>query len=116
MTQTNLNRTWRKMAAAIYTKPMDGKVSGFYDLDMTEVNKALEEWNTQENSNINVMHFFMCALGHTMKYYAPELNCYMEWGDVIERPTVSISTAVLVENELTTVKVKDIHLKDMRLF
>ena len=51
------------MAAAIYTKPVDGKVSGFYDLDMTEVNKAIKEWNSNEGSNINVMHFFMCALG-----------------------------------------------------
>ena len=56
----------------------------------------------------------MCALGHTMKYYAPELNCYMEWGDVIERPTVTISTVVLVGKDLTTVKIKDTHLKNVR--
>lgn len=114
MSELNLNRTWRRMAAAIYGKPMDGKVSGFYDLDMTEVNKALDIWNQNEDTNINVMHFFMCALGHTMKYYAPELNCYMEWGDVVERPTVTISTAVLVDKALTTVKIKDTHLKTVR--
>ena len=114
MSETKLNRSWRKMAAAIYMKPVDGKGSGFYDLDMTEVNKALEEWNQNDDTNINVMHFFMCALGHTMKYYAPELNCYMEWGDVVERPTVTISTAVLVGKDLTTVKIKDTHLKNVR--
>jgi len=102
------------MAAAIYARPVDGKVSGIYDLDMTEVNKALDEWNRDDHININVMHFFMCALGHTMKYYAPELNCYIEWGDVIERSTVSISTAVLVGKDLTTVKIQDIHLKNVR--
>ena len=38
----------------------------------------------------------------------------MEWGDVVERPTVTISTAVLVGKDLTTVKVKDTHLKSVR--
>ena len=32
-----------------YMKPVDGKVSGFYDLDMTEVHKALKEWNQDED-------------------------------------------------------------------
>ena len=113
MSNTKLNRSWRRMAAAIYMKPVDGKVSGFMDLDMTHVNAALEKWNKELDTNINVMHFFMCALGHTMKFYAPELNCYMEWGDIVERPTVTISTAVLVGKDLTTVKVEDVHLKNV---
>jgi len=113
MSNTKLNRSWRRMAAAIFVKPLDGKVSGIYDLDMTEVNKALDKWNQNREQKINVMHFFMCALGHTLKHYAPELNCYMEWGDVVERETVTISTAVLVGKDLTTVKIKDTHLKDV---
>ena len=114
MANLKLNRSWRRMAAAIYARPVDGKVSGFYDLDMTEVNKAIEEWNLRADTSINVMHFFMCALGHTMKYYAPELNCYIKWGDIVERDTVTISTAVLVGKSLTTVKIKDTHLKNVR--
>ena len=113
MSDTRLNHSWRRMAAAIFVKPLDGRVSGIYDLDMTEVNKALKVWNEQSDVKINVMHFFNCALGHTLKYYAPELNCYMQWGDIVERETVTISTAVLVGKDLTTVKVKDTHLKNV---
>ena len=54
---TKLNRSWRRMAAAIFVKPLDGKVSGIYDLDMTEVNKALTKWNEARDEKINVMHF-----------------------------------------------------------
>ena len=47
MSNTRLNHSWRRMAAAIFVKPLDGRVSGIYDLDMTEVNKALKVWNEQ---------------------------------------------------------------------
>ena len=111
MSNGNLNESWRRMAAAIYAKPIDGKVSGIYDLDMTEVNKAIERWNAEYNSNIKVMHVMMSALGRILSEYAPELNCYMQWGAVVQRPDVTVSTAVLVGKDLTTVKIKDADLK-----
>ena len=111
MSNVKLNESWRRMAAAIYAKPVDGKVSGIYDLDMTEVNKALDRWNAEYDSNIKVMHVMMSALGRILSEHAPELNCYMQWGSVVQRPNVTVSTAVLVGKDLTTVKIRDANLK-----
>ena len=38
---------WRRMAAAIYARPLDGKVSGFADMDFRPSERAIAEWNAQ---------------------------------------------------------------------
>ena len=103
--KVNLNQSWRKMAAAIFEKPVDGKVSGIHDLDLTEVNKAMEIWNAN-GYRVTVMHVFMSALGKILTHYAPELNCYCQWGKVVQRTDVTVATTVLVGKDLTTVKIQ----------
>ena len=94
------------MAAAIFQRPVDGKLSGFHDLDLTKVNKALAEWNTNGHK-VTILHFLMSVMSRTLAYHAPELNCYAQWGNVKKRPDVTISTAVMInDKDLTTLKIR----------
>ncbi len=45
MKQIKVDTSWRRMAAAVFEAPRDGKVSGNVDLDMRPVLKAMDEWN-----------------------------------------------------------------------
>lgn len=101
----NINTPWRQMAAAIYEKPVDGKISGICDFNMEHVAKAMKEWNA-DGHRVTYTHVFMSLLIRSMAEYAPELNAYCQWGRTISRDDYVISTAVSVKGQdLTTVKI-----------
>lgn len=107
-----LNKSWRRMAAAIFEKPVDGKVSGIHDLDMTHVGPAIELWNSHGHK-VTVMHVFMAVLARCLKDWSPEMNCYTQWGDIVERKDVTVATTVLVGKDLTTVKIRNADAKSV---
>ena len=45
MSNVNLNESWRRMAKQFTQSQLMEKYQAFYDLDMTEVNEAIERWN-----------------------------------------------------------------------
>ena len=99
------NSPWRQMAAAIFEKPRDGKISGIRDFNMDEVSLAMKEWNEQGH-RITYTHVFMSMMGRALAEYAPELNAHCQWGNTIARKDVVVSTAVSVNGkDLTTVKI-----------
>jgi pyruvate/2-oxoglutarate dehydrogenase complex dihydrolipoamide acyltransferase (E2) component len=101
------NTSWRKMAAAIFNPPRDGKVFGMVDLNMREPLRAIEEWN-KDGHHVTATHYFMSTMAHIIGAWVPELNCYARWGKVYQREKVTISAAVLVGGkDLTTVRIHD---------
>ena len=108
-----LNNSWRKTAIAIFEKPVDGKLSGFWDFDMIEVSKALKEWNEQGN-RVTIMHFFMAVMSRILAYHVPELNAYCQWGSVKQRENVTVSATVSIGGqEISMVKIEQAHLKSI---
>lgn len=99
------NNHWRQMAAAIFEKPNDGKVSGIRDFNMDNVALAMEQWNA-DGHRVTYTHVFMSMMGRAMAEYAPELNAHCQWGKTIARDDIVVSTAVTVNGkDLTTVKI-----------
>ncbi|MBM75281.1 MAG: hypothetical protein CMK59_07755 [Proteobacteria bacterium] len=113
MKQIKVDTSWRRMAAAVFEAPRDGKVSGNVDLDMRPVLKAMEEWNSQGH-HVTANHVFMSTIGHILTHFAPELNAYSSWGRVHHRGHVTVAGAVLVDGkDLTTVKIRDADKKSV---
>jgi pyruvate/2-oxoglutarate dehydrogenase complex dihydrolipoamide acyltransferase (E2) component len=109
----DINTPWRQIAAAIYEKPVDGKISGIQDFKMEHIAKAMKEWNA-DGHRVTYTHVFMSLLIRSMAEYAPELNAYCQWGKTIARDEFVISTAVSVKGQdLTTVKIRNADKKSV---
>lgn len=110
---TRYNNPWRQMAAAIFDKPRDGKISGIRDFNMDEVAKTMTEWN-KNGHRVTYTHVFMSMMGRALAEYAPELNAHCQWGKTIARESIVVSTAVSVNSkDLTTVKIQDADQKSI---
>ncbi|MCB8998605.1 MAG: hypothetical protein H6540_00860 [Bacteroidales bacterium] len=105
MKKTSLNTEWRKVAATIYSKPVDSKIYGSVEIDVTD----LEAWvsrKRKEGLKITLTHIFVLILARALKYEVPELNTYIRRGNVVEREHVDAMVSVLNEQkEMSSVKV-----------
>ncbi|MCB8994073.1 MAG: 2-oxo acid dehydrogenase subunit E2 [Bacteroidales bacterium] len=106
MKKTSLNTEWRKVAATIYSKPVDSKIYGSVEIDVTD----LEAWvsrKRKEGLKITLTHIFVLILARALKYEVPELNTYIRRGNVVEREHVDAMVSVLNEQkEMSSVKVR----------
>ena len=82
MKKVRVDTSWRRMAGAIFERPTDGKVAGIYDIDMTNMMNAMDEWS-KAGHRVTPTHMMMSTLGHILETHAPELNAYMRLGKVI---------------------------------
>ncbi len=105
-TPETLNNAWRKTAATLYRKPDDSKIFGSVELDITD----LQEYITQkrkEGLKITLTHFFTLATARAIRECLPELNTYIQRGNVREHEKINATVSVLLrENEMGSVKVE----------
>lgn len=93
---TSINSDWRKVAAAIYRKPVDSKIFGSVELDVTE----LEAWINEQRRNgmkITLMYPLILWVSRALKQEIPELNCYIRRGSAVQRKTVDVMVSVLMK-------------------
>lgn len=91
------NNHWRKVAASVYRKPVDSKIFGSVEVDVTE----LEAYITSKRKlgiKITLTHFFTLAVARALKEDVPELNCFIRRGRVIERQQVDAMVSVLARD------------------
>jgi pyruvate/2-oxoglutarate dehydrogenase complex dihydrolipoamide acyltransferase (E2) component len=105
MIKPELNTDWRKVAAGIYHKPLDSKIFGSVEMDVT----GLEEFISAQRKlglKITLTHIFVLAVGRALREDVPELNCYIKRGNVVYRESVDAMVSVLVnEDQMSSVKV-----------
>jgi pyruvate/2-oxoglutarate dehydrogenase complex dihydrolipoamide acyltransferase (E2) component len=89
------NNAWRKTAAAIYRKPVDSKIFGSVELDVTDLEAYILE-KRKEGLRITLMHPFILFISRALKTEVPELNCFIRRGNVIARDQVDATVSVLV--------------------
>ncbi|MEQ1744332.1 MAG: 2-oxo acid dehydrogenase subunit E2 [Saprospiraceae bacterium] len=89
------NNAWRKTAAAIYRKPVDSKIFGTVDLDVTDLEAFVLE-KRQQGLRITLMHPLILFLARGIKTEVPELNCYVRRGNIVPRKHVDVAVSVLV--------------------
>jgi pyruvate dehydrogenase E2 component (dihydrolipoamide acetyltransferase) len=92
------NTAWRRATAAVYRKPLDAKIFGSVELDVTE----LEQWVRLQRSNglkITLMHPLLLWVARGIRNEVPELNCYVTRGKIVPRKQVDALLSVLMKGD-----------------
>lgn len=90
------NSEWRRVAAALYRKPVDSKIFGTVVLDVTDA-EAFVQQQRQSGLKITLTHLLLLAAARGVRDAAPELNTYIRRGAVVERDSIDVSLSVLIK-------------------
>ncbi|AEI46875.1 2-oxo acid dehydrogenase subunit E2 [Runella slithyformis] len=102
------NTAWRKTASTIYKKPIDSKIFGSVEIDITELERYIQ---TQRKAGVKVTltHFFLLATARAIKEAVPELNTYLKRGRIYSYPHIDATVSILMHNgEMGSVKMEHI--------
>lgn len=106
-TQTDFNSTWRKVASSIYRKPVDSKILGFVELDITDLEEYIKRKRV-EGLKITATHIFTLGVARALATEVPELNTYVRRGNIIKREHIDAMVSVLLrEQQMGTIHVPD---------
>ena len=72
-----LNTTWRKIASTIYKKPVDSKIFGSVEIDITDLEIYIQA-KRKAGVKITLTHFFLLATARAIKEEIPEFNTYVK--------------------------------------
>jgi len=89
------NTPWRKVASTIYQKPVDSKVFGGADLDVTELENYIAQ-KRKEGLKITLTQFFVLVLARLLKTEIPEFNVYIRRGKIVPRQKIDAAVSVLL--------------------
>ena len=108
MNHSQFDTAWRKTATAVYRKPVDSKMLGSVDLDVTRLEQFIQEMR-QSGSKITMTHFFLLAIARGFETAVPELNCYLRLGKITTRTSVDATLSVLIKGgtEMGSVLVRE---------
>jgi len=102
-----LNNEWRKVAATIYKKPVDSKIFGSVEIDVTELEEFISR-KRKEGLKITLTHIFVLIVARALKNEVQELNTYIKRGNVIHRDHVDAMVSVLNdEGQMSSVKIQN---------
>jgi pyruvate/2-oxoglutarate dehydrogenase complex dihydrolipoamide acyltransferase (E2) component len=102
-----LNNEWRKVASTIYRKPVDSKLFGSVEIDVTDLEKYINE-KRRQGLKITLTHIFLLIVARALKNEVPELNSYISRGNVVSRDHVDAMVSVLNEdNQMSSVKISN---------
>jgi pyruvate dehydrogenase E2 component (dihydrolipoamide acetyltransferase) len=101
------NSDWRKVASTIYQKPIDSKIYGTVELDVTELEKFVSR-KRKEGIKTTITYLLTLIIGRAMRETAPELNTYVKRGKIVQREKVNGTVSVLMPGgEMGSVMVED---------
>ncbi|NOR75250.1 MAG: dehydrogenase [Draconibacterium sp.] len=103
----NLNTNWRKVASTIYQKPIDSKIYGTVDIDVTELEKYI---SVQRKLGVKttLTYIITLILGRAIRQEVPELNTYVKRGKIKQRDQVDATVSVLLPGgQMGSVKVEN---------
>lgn len=102
------NNDWRKVASTIYKKPVDSKIFGTIELDVTALETFVLE-KRHQGLKITIMHPMILFVARALKQEVPALNCYVSRGRIIHRRQVDALVSVLIRggDQLGSVRVPE---------
>ena len=105
MNEPDLNTDWRKISASVYRKPIDSKIFGSVEIDVTDLENFISQ-KRKEGLKITLTHIFTLAVARALKEEIPELNSYIRRGKIIRRKSVDAMISVLVQDrEMSSVRI-----------
>jgi pyruvate dehydrogenase E2 component (dihydrolipoamide acetyltransferase) len=103
----DFNTEWRKVASTIYRKPLDSKIFGSVEVDITELENFIKE-KRKAGIKITLTHIITLIFGRGIRYEVPEFNTYVRRGKIVQRKTVDAMVSVLMANgDMGSVKVEN---------
>ncbi len=106
-TAEELNTGWRKVASSIYRRPTDSKIFGSVEIDITDLEKFINE-KRKNGIKATLTHIFVLAAARALKEEVPELNTYIKRGNVVLRDHIDVMVSVLLrESVMGSVMIKD---------
>ncbi|MCF8237420.1 MAG: 2-oxo acid dehydrogenase subunit E2 [Saprospiraceae bacterium] len=102
------NNSWRLVSTAIYSKPLDARISGSVELDVTD----LEDWvlkRREDGLKITLMYPLILLTARALKHEVPAINCYVKRGHIVHRSSVDIMVSVLMDRgqQMGSLRLKD---------
>lgn len=91
------NNPWRLTATSIYRKPVDSKIYGSVELDVTNLEAFISEKRSQ-GMKITLMHPLLLLIARALRDEVPELNCYVRRGKLIHRDSIDVTVSVLMRD------------------
>lgn len=103
----HLNTNWRKVATAIYKKPVDSKIYGQTELDVTHVEQFISQ-KRKEGLKITLTHIFVLMIARGLQLESPELNSYVRRGKIVARKQIDAMVSVLLaKDQMGSIKVEN---------
>ena len=101
------NTPWRLTASTIYRKPVDSKILGSAELDVTDLEAYISELR-KKGTKVTLTHFFTLAAGRAIAEHIPEFNTYLKRGKIypFRQLTASVSLR-MPSGEMSSIKVTD---------
>ncbi len=104
----NFNTSWRKVASTIYRKPVDSKIYGSVEIDVTDLEKFISQ-KRKEGVKTTLTHIITLIIGRAIKKAVPELNTFVRRGKIIQRPQIDATVSVLLqEGQMGSVKIENV--------
>jgi pyruvate/2-oxoglutarate dehydrogenase complex dihydrolipoamide acyltransferase (E2) component len=108
MKENPLNTAWRKTASTIYKKPIDSKIFGSVEIDITDLEQYINQ-KRKEGVKITLTHFFLLATARAIKEQIPELNTYVKRGNIYSFEQIDATVSVLLANgEMGSIKMQNV--------
>jgi pyruvate dehydrogenase E2 component (dihydrolipoamide acetyltransferase) len=106
-TTQELNNEWRMVASTIYKKPVDSKILGQSEVDVTDLETFINS-KRKDGIKVTLTHVFTLAAARALRDEIPELNAYVRRGKIVQRPGIDAMVSVLLDgSELGSVKIPD---------
>lgn len=104
----DFNTDWRKVASTIYRKPIDSKIYGSVDIDVTELEKFISE-KRKQGVKTTLTFIMTLIIGRALKNAVPELNTFVRRGKIVPRPQIAGTLSVLLDKgQMGSVKIENI--------
>jgi pyruvate dehydrogenase E2 component (dihydrolipoamide acetyltransferase) len=105
--KTDYNSNWRKVASTIYKKPVDSKIFGMVELDVTELERYIAE-KRKEGVKTTLTYLITLIIGRAIRQEVPELNTFVKRGKIVQREQVDSTVSVLLPGgQMGSVKVEN---------
>ncbi len=105
--QKELNTNWRKVASTIYQKPVDSKIYGTVNLDVTDIEKYITK-KRKQGVKTTLTYLMTLIIGRSIRQEAMELNTYVRRGKIIQRKQIDATVTVLLPGaQMGSVKVEN---------
>jgi pyruvate/2-oxoglutarate dehydrogenase complex dihydrolipoamide acyltransferase (E2) component len=104
-TSNSINNSWRRVTTAIYRKPLDSKIFGTVEVDVTDLEHYIAQ-KRKEGLKITLTHIVTLAVARAIREGIPELNAYVRRGNVVPRKQIDAMVSVLIRNaEMSSIKI-----------